>query len=141
MNKLEDPGPGGGATARRTLVELYAQRPKAVTRAVRSRQLPTNEHHAALRAWRRVTREYQNDRPSKPPSPSGPGSSRDGPVVSNDVIDSARPYQSYIASPPGLPKHQTVLEGFDRAGPDLVPCLDWAASGRAHYPPTVMNRS
>lgn len=95
MIHLEDPGPGGGATARRTLGENPAQRLNAVTRDARSRQLPTNEHHAALRES--VTREYQCDRPSKSASPSGPGSSRDGPIVNNNdgAVDSARPYQGF----------------------------------------------
>ena len=52
----------------------------SMTHAVRSRQLPTNHNLASLRAFGRVTREYQCDSPSRNASLPGPGLSRDGPV-------------------------------------------------------------
>ena len=50
-----------------------------VTHVARSRQLPTNQHHASLSASGRVTREYQVDSPSQYAWLPGLGRSRDGP--------------------------------------------------------------
>ena len=50
-----------------------------MTHVLRSRQLPTNQHHASLHASGRVTREYQFDSPSRTASLLRPGLSRDGP--------------------------------------------------------------
>jgi hypothetical protein len=96
---LESPGPMGEAAARRILAGsmLARRREPVVIHDLRSRQLPTNHNHASLCIIRCVTREYQNDSPSRKASPMGPGLSRDGPKKLNDVLrglDGARPYQS-----------------------------------------------
>jgi hypothetical protein len=90
---LEDPGPGGGATARRTLGETM-RNGSLPSRAPRDRGSSRRTKIMRLCApLRRVTREYQCDQPSRTASPSGPGSSRDAPVVNDDAVASARPYQ------------------------------------------------
>jgi hypothetical protein len=76
---LESPGPwkrGNGTENPRT---NYVQWERPMTHAPRSRQLPTNHNHAALRVHARVTREYQFDSPSITAAFPGPGLSRDGP--------------------------------------------------------------
>ena len=50
-----------------------------MTHVPRSRQLPTNQHHASLHASGRVTREYQFDSPSHTALLLRPGLSRDSP--------------------------------------------------------------
>jgi hypothetical protein len=74
---LESPGPrkrGNGTENPRTN-SVQWERP--MTHVLRSRQLPTNHNHAALRAS--VIREYQFDSPSITAAFPGPGLSRDGP--------------------------------------------------------------
>ena len=58
----------------------YVQHPSGTMHDDRSRQLPTNQDHAARhRSLTGAIREYQLDRPSIIASLPGPGLPRDGP--------------------------------------------------------------
>jgi hypothetical protein len=74
---LESPGPLKHGNGTENPRKNYVQWERPTTHVKRSRQLPTNHNHAALRAS--VTREYQFDSPSISAALPGPGLSRDGP--------------------------------------------------------------
>ena len=75
-------GPGSEATVRRILVPAMCSARESATHEPRSRQLPTNQDHAARRrSSTGATREYQLDQPSRNASLPGPGLPRDGPSM------------------------------------------------------------
>lgn len=76
---LESPGPRKHGNGKENPRVDSVQWERPMTHELRSRQLPTNHNHAALRTHARVTREYQFDSPSITVVFPGPGLSRDAP--------------------------------------------------------------